>query len=796
MIYKLTHIASVISARVHLDHEEDIQHLLTDSRRIYAPSHSLFFALKGERRDGHQFLSEAYASGLRNFVVSDSIDPEDFPGANLLYVKNTLTALQELAAFHRSRFQIPVIGITGSNGKTVVKEWLYQLMHEDLSIVRSPRSYNSQLGVPLSVWLMNEHHQLAIFEAGISRKGEMEKLEMIIQPTIGLLTSLGEAHSEGFASMEEKAFEKQILFRNTEQPPLLDIKNIERENGYTKIVAADPVTTGQLIFIRIPFTDEASVDNAILCWRLMRMLGFPQEKIQERMAKLVAVNMRLELKKGINNCTLINDSYSADTDSLDIALNFLSQQTTGEKKTVILSDFLQSAASDGSLYQSVWENLEKHGVSRLIAIGPRISHWMKYLQNGKILLETYTSTESFLEEFLSTHFAEENILVKGARLFEFERIVQLLELKAHQTVLEIDLAAIAHNLKTYQSKLAPEVKIMAMVKAFAYGSGGAEISSILQYHKADYLGVAYADEGVDLRRSGIRLPIMVMNTEQSAFEKIVSHNLEPEFFSFELLMAFDQYLQEEGLQQYPVHLEIETGMNRLGFTLDEIEELGKLLNRTVSFRVQSVFTHFAASEDPALDEFTRSQFELYKTATAKLEASIGYLFLKHVANSAAAIRFPDMQLNMVRLGIGLYGIDVALSHTLELQTVATLRTTIAQLKHLKAGESVGYNRRAIVEKDSLIATVRIGYADGYPRRLGNGIGKVLVAGKLAPVIGTVCMDMFMIDVSELPAVKEGDDVIIFGKGLSVEKLAEWSGTIPYEIMTGISQRVRRVYYSE
>ena len=796
MIYKLTHIASVISARVHLDHEEEIEHLLTDSRRIYAPSHSLFFALKGERRNGHQFISEAYNTGLRNFVISEEVDPSVYPGANFLIVKNTLTALQELAAFHRNRFEIPVIGITGSNGKTVVKEWLYQLMHEDFSIVRSPRSYNSQLGVPLSVWLMNEQHQLAIFEAGISKKGEMENLERIIRPTIAVLTSLGEAHSEGFRSMVEKANEKRILFRNAQEPPLLKIDSIERAEEFTTLIAEDPDRPMATISIRIPFTDQASVDNALLCWRLMRMLGFDQKRIEERMEKLVAVNMRLELKKGINSCTLINDSYSADIDSLDIALNFHSQQTGEEKKTVILSDFLQSSASDGSLYQMVWDKLEKHRVSRLIAIGPRISHWMKYLSTDAMVLETHENTESFLENFLSSHFKEENILVKGARLFGFERIIQLLELKVHQTVLDIDLSSIAHNLKAYQSRLNPSTKIMAMVKAFAYGSGGSEISAILQYHKADYLGVAYADEGVELRKSGIRLPIMVMNTEENAFEKIVGNNLEPEFYSFDLLNAFDLYLQEEGLQHYPVHIEVETGMNRLGFSINEMDELCATLKRTPSFRVQSVFTHFAASEETVQDDFTKQQFDIFKEAAEKLESVLGYSFLKHVANSAAAIRFPEMQMDMVRLGIGLYGVDSAGSSEFELHTVATLRTTIAQLKHLKAGESISYNRRSVLDKDAVIATVRLGYADGYPRRLGNGKGKVLVAGKLAPVTGTVCMDMFMIDVTDIPGVKEGDDVIIFGKDLSVEKLAEWAGTIPYEIMTGISQRVRRVYFEE
>jgi alanine racemase len=793
MTYTVSHIAKLIKATGPIRSDDTIIHLLTDSRRIYSPADSLFFALKGPARNGHRFIYEAYNLGVRSFVVNEDIEIDKYPDANFLLVKDTLVALQELAAFHRSQFTMPVIGITGSNGKTIVKEWLYQLLQEDKAIVRSPRSYNSQIGVPLSVWLMNEKQDLGIFEAGISRPGEMEKLERIIRPTVGVLTNIGEAHSEGFSSAIEKEKEKRILFKNAEEPAPLKILGVKRSGNRTVITAEQ--LDSSIGSIEIPFTDDASIQNAITCWQVMQKLGYKNKVIHERMKRLAPVNMRLEQKKGINNCTLINDSYSADLDSLDIALNFVEQQTSGQKRTVILSDFLQSALTGEELYRAILEKLEKHRIRRLIAIGPQITYWVKQFAPG-IEIELFESTDSFINNFLSSHFKEENILVKGARVFSFEKIVQLLELKAHQTVLEIDLSALAHNLKCYREILTPSTKIMAMVKAFAYGSGGAEIAAILQHHKADYLGVAYADEGVELRKAGIHLPIMVMNAEQNAFEKIVSNSLEPELYSFEMLEEFDRFLQEEGLQQYPVHVEIETGMNRLGFAVGEIERLSQVLTNSTSFKVQSAFTHLAASEEKAQDGFTIRQFELFTNSARELEERLGYHFLKHIANSAAASRFPQMQLDMVRLGIGLYGVESDPEHRLDLKTVATLKTTIAQLKHLKKGETVSYNRRSAVKRDSVIATVRIGYADGYPRRLGNGKGKLLINGQLAPVIGTVCMDMFMADVTDIPSVQEGQDVIIFGPGLPVQQIADWAETIPYEIMTGVSQRVRRVYFEE
>lgn len=795
MEYQISDIARILKAEALIPQDDTITHLVFDSRRVTAPAHSLFFALPGARRDGHDYIAVLYDAGLRHFVISKAQDTSSFPQASFLLVPDTLAALQKLAAHHRSRFHYPVIGITGSNGKTIVKEWLYQLLHTDYQIVRSPKSYNSQIGVPLSIWQMNERHTLAIFEAGISRKGEMDKLERMIRPDIGLFTGIGEAHSEGFSSIREKEQEKRLLFRNAIMPaPLTGVSCLRSEKS-TLISADNPDRPGEKISISIPFLDEASAKNAVTCWQLMRHLGYAQELIAERMEKLTPVDMRLQLKKGIHHCRIINDSYSADLHSLDIALGFLVQQSPGLPRTVILSDFLQSALPDEQLYQQVAASLEKQGVTKLIGIGERISGAFR---NGKypFSFQGYENTESFLQQFRSVDFREEAILIKGARVFQFERIVQRLELKAHQTVLEINLSALGQNLKAYQSLLRPAVKVMAMVKAFAYGSGAAEIAGILQYHKVDYLGVAYADEGVELRQSGIRLPIMVMNPEEAAFDAITAHLLEPELYSFEQMRSFDVYLQKQGLQDYPVHIEVETGMNRLGFPAEETGLLADYLEQSSSFRVQSVFSHLAASEEAVQDQYTREQFNRFTEAVTELRKKITYPFLTHIANSAAAVRHPEMQLDLVRLGIGLYGVDSADSGKLSLQPVATLRSTVSQIKKIRAGDSVSYNRRGKVEKDSVIATIRLGYADGYPRKLGNGRGKVWVAGHLAPVIGTVCMDMFMADITGIPGVREGDEVIIFGRDLPVQQLAHWAETIPYEILTGISQRVKRVYFEE
>ncbi|HTI94698.1 MAG TPA: bifunctional UDP-N-acetylmuramoyl-tripeptide:D-alanyl-D-alanine ligase/alanine racemase [Puia sp.] len=837
MSYNIRAISEIIGGKLLQLHSGDsIEHLLLDSRRLIFPGTSLFFALRGPRRDGDRFIEELYRRGVRNFVVSGKIDLSILPDANIILVEDSLVALQQLAAWHRKQFSLPVIGITGSNGKTIVKEWLNQLLEDQYHIVRSPKSYNSQTGVALSVWQLQPVHGLAIFEAGISRRGEMSRLEPMIRPTIGIFTNIGEAHSEGFASRAEKAAEKLRLFDNVgaliycaDQPEtekavhawlqrlkgedkmyphlwswghltnghgidnMVLIDSLEKQDGWTTIGISNH---GRVLRFSIPFTDDAAIENAMHCVTALLYLNTPDEKIIGHLARLTAVAMRLELKSGINHCSIINDSYSADLSSLTIALDFLSQQQQHNRRTVILSDILESGRPDDQLYAEVARALEQKKVDRLIAIGNRIG------ANAPVFNEWFSGQSVFLssvEEFRAglhqLHFRDETILIKGARVFEFEDIDRLLTEKIHQTIMEVNLGAMAQNLRAYRQLLQPNTRMMAMVKAFGYGSGSFEIANLLQFHGVDYLGVAYADEGVVLRKGGIRMPIMVMNTENSSFDSLVEYNLEPVIYSFTLLYSFDRWLKKEGLTAFPVHIELETGMNRLGFPADEIDQLVKVLP-TAAFKVRSAFSHFAASEDAQQDSFSLAQWAAYQKAADRLGTILNYSFLRHIANSAAIVRLPQLQMDMVRLGIGLYGIDSADSRQLDLQEVSTLKTTIAQIKHLREGDTIGYNRRGIASAGTVIATVRIGYADGYSRRLGNGAGKMWVNGRLAPTIGIISMDMTMIDITGIPDVHEGDEVVVFGKELSVKQLALWAQTIPYEILTSVSQRVKRVYFEE
>ncbi len=798
-----------------------IQHLLIDSRKLLFPATTLFFTIAGPRRQGNAFVKDLYSKGVKNFIVDGSFTflAEDFTDANFIAVENVLFALQQLAAYHRSQFSFPVIGITGSNGKTIVKEWLYQLLQADYNIVRSPKSYNSQIGVPLSVWQINNNNNLGIFEAGISMNGEMQRLQKIIAPTIGVFTNIGEAHNEGFETVAQKANEKVLLFatagtivyckdetivdaalqQNTAQhfswgqseAATLQITTIQVQPFNTVVKA---VYQNKKISISIPFTNDAAIKNAITCWCVLLHLQVADETIQERMLQLKPVEMRLELKEGINHCSVINDSYSADITSLSIALDFLQQQQQHLKRTVIVSDILQSGKSGQQLYTEMADILQQKNINRFIGIGSEIS---KYQTCFNQLADSvfFKDTAEFMRMFATLHFYNETILLKGARVFEFEQISHLLEQKTHQTVLEINLNAITHNLKAYQKLLNPGVKLMAMVKAFSYGSGSFEIANLLQFHKVDYLAVAYADEGVDLRRAGITLPIMVMNAEELTFDMLVQYNLEPELYSFSILNAFEKYLQQSGIIDYPVHIKLDTGMHRLGFEPAETAALAQKLQTSAQFKIQSVFSHLAASDSAAHDTFTNQQAVLFTTACAQLEKHITYPFIKHIANTSAIHRHKNLQFNMVRLGIGLYGVDVNEKMQQQLKNVSTLKTTISQIKKIKKGESIGYSRKGVAEKNSTIATVRIGYADGYPRSLSNGAGSMYVKGKLVPVIGNVCMDMTMLDITGLDAA-EGDDVIVFGEQLPVTLLAQWSSTIAYEILTGISQRVKRVYYEE
>jgi Alr-MurF fusion protein len=801
-----------------------IEHLLTDSRRLVYPETTLFFALYGPRRSGHTFIPDLYLRGVRNFVVYETIDTSDYPEANIILVKDTLRALQRVASFHRNQFDLPVVGITGSNGKTIVKEWLNQLLEDRFQIIRSPRSYNSQVGVPLSIWQINEHHELALIEAGISRKGEMDLLEDMIKPTIGILTNIGEAHDQGFENRHEKIREKLGLFKHAaaliytdDQPELketilawhftnpapvlisigkakdatVQVREINKKPGHTTVTV---VYREEIIELAIRFDYEAGIYNALTCVGLMLYLAIPVNELQTRLNRLNPVSMRMELKTAINHSSVINDSYSADISSLKMALDFLFQQKQHPKRTIILSDILETGRTPRSLYGEVADLLRKYPADRLIGVGEQLSAEASLFEKSGIRDRLFfQDTEAFIQAMPAIGFRDETILLKGARVFGFERIDQMLSLQVHETQLEVNLDAMAQNLQQYQQLLQPATRIMAMVKAFSYGTGGFEIARLLEFHKVDFLGVAYADEGVALRKAGIRLPIIVMNTEENALAPLIEWQLEPVIYSMKVLLALKKLLKQEAIQFFSIHIELETGMNRLGFAAQEVPQLLEQLQGHV-FRIKSVFSHLAASEESQQDDFTQKQFEIYQSVAVRMQESLGYPFIRHIANSAAAVRDPALQLDMVRLGIGLYGIDPAMSKLLDLKEVGTLKTTIAQIKELRAGETVGYNRRGVADRTMKIGTLRLGYADGYPRNLGNGVGKVLYRGKLVPTIGSISMDMTMIDLSEIPDPVEGDEVVVFGNELSVTELARWAGTIPYDILAGISQRVKRVYF--
>ncbi|MDB5252125.1 MAG: alanine racemase, partial [Flaviaesturariibacter sp.] len=711
MTYTAADIARIISPdTVPADGGAPVAHLLTDSRKLVQADSTLFFALPGVQRDGHSFIPQLYRSGVRQFVVNHA-PTGAFANATFYVVPDVLVALQALAAHHRARFSIPVIGITGSNGKTIVKEWLYQLLNTDYIIARSPKSYNSQVGVPLSAWQLGPEHTLAIFEAGISTMGEMAALASIIRPTIGVLTSIGAAHDEGFPSTAVKQREKEILFGGAgivigPRALLASWQGATLTWGdedTASLHVVDRVTTdvtilhcqwrGRPLQLSLPFTDAASIDNCLTCTCVMLHLGYDEATINARLASLHPVDMRLQLVHGTHGSTVINDSYSADLTSLHLALNFMAQQKTAGSRIAILSDFIGSGKSPDELYASIAQALSQYGVRQVIAIGPDSSTFLLQHLAAGMSIQTHSSTEGILATLRPDSFAGALLLVKGARRFGFERIVNALQTKVHQTVLSINLDALAHNLRAYRGLLQPRTKTMAMVKAFSYGSGSSEIASTLQFHGVDWLGVAYADEGIELRKAGIHLPLMVMNTDEAGFPALVEHGLQPVLFSFPILHEFEAYVRAQGLQGYPVHIELETGMNRLGFGAGEIDELASCLQASPWLTVQSVFTHLAASEDAAQDGFTQEQADRFTMAADHLAAALPQPFLRHIANSAAIIRHPHLQLDMVRLGIGLYGVDASGRDTDALRPVSELRTTISQIKTLPAGHTVGYGRR-------------------------------------------------------------------------------------------------------
>ena len=823
MPYTTETIATLIGAELIGSHTGTVKWLLTDSRSLSMPEETLFFALVTKRGDGHRYIADLYGRGVRLFVVSARPTPDELermPQAAFLLVDDTLAALQQLGREHRAQYQIPVVGITGSNGKTVVKEWLAQLLAPDKRVARSPRSYNSQVGVPLSVWQIDEATDIALIEAGISRMGEMKRLRRIINPTIGLLTNLGGAHQENFVSELDKCREKlelcrdcEVIIYNNDDPLIAQAVELSvqtareiawsRQNSDKPLYIASAAKGENSTTIRynylglpgeytIPFTDEASVENSIHCLAVCLYLVIPMEEIARRMALLEPVAMRLEVKEGKNGCTLINDSYNSDLASLDIALDFMARrpEREGRQRVLILSDLLQTGKPSRSLYRKVATLAESRGVDRIIGIGPEISASASRFNTQASFYET---TEEFLQSDELRTLRRSLVLVKGSRSFGFDRIADWLTLKVHETTLEIDLDAMVANLNHYRSMMQPTVKTVCMVKAFAYGAGFYEIAKTLQDHRVDYLAVAVADEGEQLRKAGITANILVMNPEMTAFKTLFDNHLEPEIYSFALLDAMIHACEHEGYVNYPVHIKIDTGMSRLGFAPDEMPKLIERLNRQKAVIPRSVFSHLAGSDSTGLDTFTHLQAARFQQAADTLQAAFPHKILRHLCNSAGIERFPEYHHDMVRLGLGLYGISPVGDRLLH--PISTLKSTILQIHEVPESETVGYSRRGQLTRPSRIASLPIGYADGLNRRLGNGRGYCIVNGRPAPYVGNICMDVCMIDVTDIPC-HEGDSVEIFGPNLPVTQLAQWLDTIPYEVLTGISTRVRRIYMVE
>ena len=825
MTYTIEKITTLIGARRYGERESMIAFILTDSRSLCFPEETLFFALRSGRNDGHHYIPELYRRGVRNFVVTDVPQnfATDYPEANFLRVVNTLEALQRLAERHRDEFNIPIVGITGSNGKTMVKEWLYQLLSPQFFVTRSPRSYNSQIGVPLSVWLMNEQTEIGVFEAGISQPGEMLALRDIIQPTIAVLTNLGAAHQENFESMEAKAREKLMLFHDAgkivyqaddetvskvvgeedckgerlcwsmkdRQAPMF-IKSIEKKDMATTVTYI--YKGGAENWYSIPFIDDASVTNSISCAVVALSLGVTPEALDERMQQLEPIAMRLEVKEGRHGCTLINDSYNSDINSLDIALDFMNRRPDhhGRRRTLILSDIFQSGERPETLYREVSNLSRERGVVKFVGIGPVLSAHADEIRIAEKYF--FATVDEFVHSEVFKSLRDEVILLKGARQFGFDQITELLVQKVHETILEVNLNAVVKNLNYYRSFMKPTTKLVCMIKADAYGAGSVEIAKTLQDHRVDYLAVAVADEGVTLRRNGITSNIMIMNPEMTAFKTMFDWDLEPEVYSFRLLEALIRAAEKEGITGYPVHIKLDTGMRRLGFDPEkDIDQLIDRLKHQNAIIPRSVFSHFVGSDSDDFDAFSARQFELFDHSSRKLQAAFAHKILRHMDNSAGIEHFPERQMDMCRLGLGLYGINSRNNQIIN--NVSTLKTTILQLRHVAAGDTVGYSRKGTIDRDSVIAAIPIGYADGLNRHLGNRHCYCLVNGQKAPYVGNICMDVAMIDVTGIDC-HEGDSVEIFGDHLPVTVLSDVLDTIPYEVLTGVSNRVKRVYFQD
>lgn len=794
MTYSLEEIAS-ITGGILTGRNSRIERIITDSRNPFDPTATLFVAIRGNNHNGHDYIPTLYQEGVRAFLIDSEIDTSRYPEAGFVRCDNSIQALQKLASSHRDRFKGTLVAITGSNGKTVTKEWIAQLCPPGIKLFRSPRSYNSQIGVALSLLMIEGDEQLAIIEAGISEPGEMERLEAMIRPDIGIFTNLGDAHQEHFTSLEQKLSEKLILFRhartilyNAGDQWVTD--QIACTYADHKLCAVDP---NHYDLSTLPYRDQASLENAAKAIALYDILGYNLKSILATLPSLQSVAMRMELKEGINGCKLINDSYNSDINSLAVSLDYLASVAGGQPKVLILSDIRQSGLPAEKLYEQVAALLHTKGINTLIGIGEEISRHAGLFDCDK---HFFHNTEAFLHGYNRVFFVNKSILLKGSRAFGFEKISHALEQRTHTTVLEVNLDNMIHNLNYYRSLLRPNVRIMIMDKASGYGTGTYEVASMLQHQGVSFLAVAFADEGVTLREAGITMPIVVLNADADSFEVMIDYHLEPEIYSFSSLEAFAQAARRHGETRYPIHIKLDTGMHRLGFMEPDIDGVIAALRNQQTLYIRTIFTHLAGSDEQQHDEFTRSQIARYTAMSDRLVTAFpNEHIIRHLCNTAGIERFPDAQFDMVRLGIGLYG--VGFTHQEQLLPVSTLRSRIVQIKELQPGETVGYGRWGKITHPTRTATVPIGYADGLDRHLSRGAWSMLVNGKPAPIIGNICMDTCMLDITGIEA-KEGDPVTIFGSepGNTVTDMANVLGTIPYEIMTSISTRVKRIYTKE
>ncbi len=816
--YNLKEVSEIVSGEFVGNETIEFSKIITDSRNVIDPSSCLFVAIVGEQHDGHNYIDEIYRSGAKAFLVSKDIDTRKFTGISYIKVENTLTALQKIATHKRLNFNIPVIGITGSNGKTIVKEWLHYLLNPYFNITRSPKSYNSQIGVPLSVWLLDKNTELAIFEAGISQPGEMDSLEKIIRPTIGILTNIGTAHQSNFESLEQKIDEKLKLFEHCDtiiyncdddyvHSKIVNsgigrnritwsekgngtINLLERsfQNGKNNIILQ---TKGDTYLINIPFGDEGSIQNCITCFCVMYAFDkLNSQTIFKQFRSLPGIKMRLETLEGINNSILINDSYNSDINSLEIALDYLNQKKSNRESILIMSDILQNNTNEYNLYKEVSTLLKTKMIDKFIGIGKATFHHKDLFPENSMF---FSNTEQFMKAFSTIDFDRKAILLKGARIFQFEKISKKLQYQTHESVIETDLSLMKQNLQYFQSKLAPGTKLTVMVKAYAYGIGSVEIANFLQRNKVDYLAVAIADEGVELRNAGIKTPIIVMNPNINSLQNMIEYGLEPEVYSLSLLRKLIKELRRNHTQQFPIHIKLDTGMHRLGLTLDDLDEFCTEAINSNCIKISSVFSHLVGSDDANLDYFTHEQVKRFNEMFNRICELIGTRPMRHILNSAGIIRFPEYDFEMARLGIGLHGLIPQITNALT--PVTTFKSIISQIHKVPAGETISYNRKGILDHDATIATIPVGYADGIDRHLGNGNWHFVVNGKKAPIIGNICMDMCMIDVTGIE-VEEGDEVVIFGKDNTICEMAKVLGTIPYEILTSIPHRIKRIYYEE